>query len=147
MRIRFIFISILCLLLGLSGISSGKDKKVLSPPKWIQGSWSNLAESNTDLIDIYSFSREDVTAREGFFGEKVSLLERYGQSGFSEEIKPDLYRIVFNSKEGRVIYEFKLRKSGEADRYQNPVLSVKVVLFGVVHRNSSGSINTWFMKQ
>jgi hypothetical protein len=152
MWICHIFISIVCLLLCAFGSDSRKDSKSLSPPEWIMGSWQNEAESNSDNIDLYSFSEHAVTVQEGIFGKKYSPLSRYGQSGFSEEIKADSYRIVLNSHRGQAVYEFVLCKIEECGQLVDPVLLepvllVKVSIYGVTHRYSGRSINHWFTRQ
>jgi hypothetical protein len=100
MWIRYIFILFCCLLICSGDSALGIDKKVLSPPKWIEGSWSNHAESNADHIDTYNFSEHEVIVQEGFFGKQFLPLIRYGQAGFTEESNPNSYRIVLNSKKG-----------------------------------------------
>lgn len=147
MGIRSSVIAILCLLLGASGSPAGTDKDVLSPPAWIMGSWSNFAESHESNIDTFTFREQEVLAREGVHGEEIDLVERYGRSGFSEEIKPDFYRIVLKSERGEAIYEFRLLREGGNSGQQVPVMTVSVVIFGVMHRYASESINHCYTRR
>jgi hypothetical protein len=85
------------------------NKPILNPPKWIFGSWNNLAESNTQKFEAFIFSANKIQFLSGF-GEKsktMNFAEKFSGYEVTETVQPKLYRVVFTKETSEYIYEFK----------------------------------------
>lgn len=110
---HFLSIFVICLI-AFSGVNTvlcqTKNKPFLNPPKWILGSWENVAESNTNNFEAFAFFTDEIQLSFGF-GEKSKIIgytEKFKDYNVTETIEPKLYRVVFTKEASEYIYEFKI---------------------------------------
>ena len=138
--------ALLILLLGIliNSSVSGQDFKV---PIWINGTWNNSAESNTNNFEYWTFSKDSIYVIKGLPTKKSNrtcLNKKYSDYKVFTETNDSLFKLNFTNEKEIVIYEFRLQKVSYSD---TPVLTYSLEIGGVSKRQHSTSCNLVLMKQ
>lgn len=114
---RSAYLLIFCLtVVLLSGPAAGgspDSQARFNPPEWIIGEWSNVAESNSDRIETFVFSKNDIQFTRGhLYHDKIQFSRVFKKHELKETIEPELYRVRMIARDDEQIYEFKLCRTG-----------------------------------
>ncbi len=133
-------ILVLIVVSGLTPISStyGQD---ITFPEWIEGTWHNSAESNTNNFEYWTFSNDKIYLTKGLpinKSNRVNLNDKYSEYKISIESNDSLCGVNFIKGNEIIFYEFKLQKVSYSD---NPALTYSMKINGIVKREHSTSCN------
>jgi len=131
---------IFTLLLNLS--LEGQNSNI---PKWIEGSWYNIAESLTSNLVFLTFRNDSVFISKGFSGIEIknqeSLNEKYFEYKTTKFVGDNVFKIKFEKAKDIIEYEFKLQNVNYSD---DPVLTYSLSINNNLKRRHSTSCNNVF---
>lgn len=146
-----VYLAIFCVaLISLNGPVAGRpadQKVVFNPPHWILGQWTNLAESQTDRIEMFDFSEHDIILTTGVLDKTIKFSNLYKKQEIKETFEPDTYRVQIGTGEEEVIYEFKLCSSDRCESSLKEAITYSLTRNKKLVRNHSTAINSVLMKR
>lgn len=145
------YLAILCLaVFSLSGAVAGRSsdsKIVFNPPEWILGQWTNLAESQTDRIEMFDFSEHEIRLTTGVLDKTVKFSNLYKKQEIKETFEPDTYRVQIGKGEEEVIYEFKLCRGDRCESSLKEAMTYSLTRNKKLVRDHSTAINSVLIKR
>jgi len=120
--------------------------QTISFPEWIQGTWNNSYESNTNNFIFWTFLNDSIIIDRGLLLKKSDreiLNEKYSGYKTTNESNDSTYRINFFKGNENIIYEFKRQKVSYSDK---SVLTYSLTINGVVKRDHSTGCNWVFTR-
>ena len=146
-----VYLAIFCLAaLSVNGRVAGRSsdqKIVFNPPDWILGVWTNLAESQTDRIETFDFSANEIRLTTGVLDKTVKFSNLFKKQEVRETFEPDTYRVHIGKGEEEMIYEFKLCRSDRCESTLKEALTYSLTKNKKIVRDHSTSINSVFIKR
>jgi hypothetical protein len=143
---------ILCLIVislrAPAAAGSPDSKAKFNLPEWVIGEWSNVAESNSDRIETFVFSKNDIQFTRGhLYHEKIQFSRAFKNYELKETVEPDLYRIRMTRGGDEQIYEFKFCRSEQCPVTAKDLMTYSLTKNGKVIREHSTSINKVLFKR
>lgn len=146
-----VYLAILCLaVLFLNGPADGRtsdQKIVFNPPDWILGTWTNLAEAQTDRIETFDFSENDIRLTTGMLDKTVKFSNLFKKQTIKEIFEPDTYRVHIGTGEEETIYEFRFCRDNRCESTLKEAMTYSLTKNKKVVRDHSTAINSLFMKR
>jgi hypothetical protein len=115
--------------------------RILHPPKWIQGCWSTIGESDARIIEWFVFRNDEILRTSGFGSKEEMLSILFNGFIVKERFEPALYRVEFNKKENTRVFEFKLLNKTQFTSYSKGALTFRIVENGKIVQEHSTSGN------
>lgn len=117
-------------------------------PVWIQGTWQNLTESNTNSFEYWRFSNDSVYVAFGFpMGKSntTSLLDKYSEYKLNTIKNDSIFKLIFIKDNDSIGYEF-IKQSFDWSESAKNSFTYSFERNGVVERECSTSCNLTFQK-
>lgn len=149
---RSTYLVILCLaVIAVGGQAAGgspDSKAKFNPPEWIIGEWSNVAESNADLIETFVFSKNDIQFTRGhLYHDKSQFSRAFKKHELKETIEPDLYRVRLTMGGDEQIYEFRFCRSEKCPSTGKDIMTYSLTKNKKIIQEHSTSINRVLFKR
>ncbi|HEX6187006.1 MAG TPA: hypothetical protein VFZ40_02905 [Pyrinomonadaceae bacterium] len=149
---RSTYLVILCLaVIALGGQAAGgsRDSKVkFNPPEWLLGEWSNVAESNADLIENFVFSKNDIQFTRGhLYHDKLQFSRAFKKHELKETIEPDLYRVRLSAGGDVQVYEFKRCRDEKCPSTGQDIMTYSLTKNDKIVREHSTSLTSVLFKR
>lgn len=149
---RSTYLVILCLaLIFLSGQAAGgslDSKAKFNPPEWIIGEWANVAESNSDRIETFVFSKNDIQFTRGhLYHDKIQFSGAFKKHELKETGETDLYRVQMTTGDDEQIYEFKFCRSEKCPSTGQDIMTYSLTKNNKVIHEHSMSLNRVLFKR
>lgn len=113
-----------------------------SAPDWIEGTWHNPFESNTNNFEFWTFSRDSIFFGKGLFGFEKGRSEclnvKYSGYVMATKSSDSIHQVSFIRGLDTIIYEFELCKK---DDLKMPMVIYSIVKNGVIEREKYRSLN------
>jgi hypothetical protein len=146
-----VYLVIFCLaVVSVNGRVAGRssDSKIIfNPPEWILGQWTNLAESQTDRIEMFDFSAHEIRLTTGVLDKTVKFSNLFKKQEIKETFEPDIYRIQIGKGEEEMIYEFRLCRSDRCESSLKEAMTYSLTKNKKIVRDHSTAINSVFIKR
>ncbi|MFY9621942.1 MAG: hypothetical protein WAQ99_19165 [Pyrinomonadaceae bacterium] len=137
--------------ISLSGQVAGgspDSKAKFNPPEWIIGEWANVAESNSDRVETFVFSKNDIQFTRGYlYNDKIQFSRVFKNYELKETSETDLYRVRMTTGDDEQIYEFKFCRSEKCPSTGKDVMTYSLTKNNKVIQEHSTSINKVLFKR
>jgi hypothetical protein len=113
----------------------------ISIPHWINGTWHNSNESDTENFEYWTFINDSIYVIKGLpinKSKRICLNEKYSDYKINSSTNDSLFRLEFIKDEEQILYEFKLLDVGYSE---NPVLTYSILIDGAIKRQHTTSCN------
>jgi hypothetical protein len=110
-------------------------------PKWIEGTWHNTAESDTENFVFWTFAHDSVCIDKGLLlkiSDRKCLNKDYAGYKITEYSNDRQYQVTFLKDNETIFYEFKLQK---VEYSEKPVLTYSLTINGIKKSDHSTSVN------
>ena len=120
-------------------------------PSWINGTWHNSLESNTQRFVFWTFAKDSIFIENGLHlnkRERKCLAQDYAGYKIAEFSDDNMYRVTFSKGNETVVYEFKLIKDDEYGKsIGKPFFTYSLTINGIRKVEHSTSANLRFFKE
>ena len=128
--------------------SSTGSRAQFHPPDWILGEWANVAESNSDQIETFVFSKNDIQFTRGYlYHGKIQFSRAFKNHDVRETIDSDLYRVEMSMGDDKQSYEFRFCRSDKCPSLTKDVLTYSFTKNNKTIREHLTSINNVLFKR
>lgn len=117
-----------------------------STPNWINGTWHNLLESNTNNFVFWTFSHDSIFIDNGLnLNERARICLNKKHAGYkkTEFLGDSLYQVNFTKGNQAFVYEFKLLKVEFTDK---PAFTHSLTINGITKEKHSRSAQLLMIK-
>jgi hypothetical protein len=115
-------------------------------PKWINGTWHNSYESNTEYFVFWTFAHDSIFIDKGLLlkkSDRKCLNKDYSGYKITEHSTDSVYQVHFSKDDETSFYEFKLQKVYYSDK---PALTYSLTINGIKKTEHSTDLNRVFTK-